>query len=170
MELTEPVKTLLQEAARALTGSARRHCIARTVAELGPGGQRRAERELVWCRVTIRKGQRERRSGVTCVDALVLRGRKPAEAHLPHLLADLEALVAGQSHTDPSFRTTRLYTRLTAAEVRRQLIAQKGYTDAQLPSVQTIGAKLNALGYHPTTVAKRQPQQRSPRPLPSSPR
>jgi hypothetical protein len=78
--------------------------------------------------------------------------------------------VDGQSQADPQFRTTRLYTRLTAAEVRQQLIAQRGYTDAELPTVQTIGAKLNALGYHLKKVAKSQPQKRSPRPTPSSPR
>ena len=99
-----------------------------------------------------------------------LRGRKRAEAHLPNLLADLEAIVTGQSQADPSFRTTRLYTRLTAGEVRRQLIAQKGYTDAEVPCIQTIGAKRNTLGYYPQTVAKTQPQKRSPRPTPSSPR
>lgn len=170
MELTEAVKALLQEAARALRGSERRRFLARTVRELGPGGQRRAERELGWSRVTIRKGQRELTSGVACVDAFALRGRKRAEAHLPDLLADLEAVVGGQSQADPTFRTTRLYTRLTAAEVRRQLIAQHGYTDAELPCVQTIGAKLNALGYHPQRVAKSKPQKSSPRPTPSSPR
>ncbi len=170
MELTEPVKLLLQEAARALKGSARRHFLARTVAELGPGGQRRAERELGWSRVTIRKGQREVARGVTCVDAFALRGRKRAEAHLPALLLDLEAVVASQSQAEPSFRTTRLYRRLTAAEVRRQLIAQRGYTDEGLPTVQTLRAKLNALGSHPQTVAKSKPQKRSPRPTPSSPR
>ena len=168
MELTEPVKALLREVARALKGSERRRFLARTVAELGPGGQRRAERELGWSRVTIRKGQHELASGYSCVDGFALRGRKRAEAHLPELLADLEAIVAGQSQADPSFRTTRLYTRLTAAEVRHQLIAQKGYTDEELPCAQTIGAKLNALGYYPQAVAKTQPQKRSPRPTPSS--
>ena len=169
VELTEAVKGLLQAAAQALKGSERRRFLARTVAELGSGGQRRAERELGWSRVTIRKGQRELASGFACVDAFALRGRKRAEAHLPNLLADLEAIVGGQSQADPSFRTTRRYTRLTAAEVRRQLIAQHGYSDAALPCVQTIGAKLNALGYHPQTVAKRQPQKSSPQPTPSSP-
>jgi len=170
VELTESVKALLREAARALTGSARRRFMARTVAELGPGGQRRAERALGWSQVTIRKGQRELVSGFSCVDGFALRGRKRTEAHLPDLLADLEAVVGGQSQADPTFRTTRLYTRLTAAEVRRQLIAQKGYTDAAVPCVQTIGAKLNALGYYPQTVAKTQPQKRSLKPTPSSPR
>jgi hypothetical protein len=170
MELTESGKAMFLETARALKGGARRVFMARTVRELGPGGQRRAERELGWDRGTIRKGARELARGVTIVDAFALRGRKRVEAHLPRLLADLEAIVTGQSQADPSFRTTRLYTRLTAAEVRRQLIAQKGYTDAELPTVQTIGAKRNALGYHPQTVAKSKPQKRSPRPTPSSPR
>lgn len=170
MDLSEAHKALFIEAARALTGSARRVFMARTVRELGPGGQRRAERELGWDRGTIRQGARELASGFAVVDAFALRGRKRAEAHLPDLLADITAIVDGQSQADPSFRTTRLYTRLTAAEVRRQLIAQKGYADAALPTVQTIGAKLNALGYRPQMVAKSKPQKRSPRPTPSSPR
>jgi len=170
MELTDAVTGLLQDAAKQLKGSARRLFMARTVKELGPGGQRRAERELGWNRGTIRKGTRELESGVAIVDAFALRGRKRAEERLPQLLADLTAIVDGQSQADPQFRTTRLYTRLTAAEVRRQLIAQRGYTDAELPTVQTIGAKLNALGYHLRKVAKSQPQKRSPRPTPSSPR
>ncbi len=168
MELTGSLKALLAETARALKGSARRVFMARTVKELGAGGQRRAERELGWNRVTIRKGTRELESGFAIVDAFALRGRKRAEEHLPHLLADITAIVDGQSQADPRFRTNRLYTRLTAAEVRRQLISQQGYTDEELPSVQTIGAKLNALGYTLKTVAKTRPQKRSPRPMPSS--
>jgi hypothetical protein len=123
---------------------------------------------LGWSRVTIRKGGCELASGFAIADAFALRGRKRAEEHLPHLLADITAITDGQSQADPQFRTSRLYTRLTAAEVRRQLIAQKGYTDEQLPTVQTIGAKLNALGYHLKKVAKSQPRKRSPRPTRSS--
>jgi len=63
------------------------------------------------------------------------------------LLSDIQTLVDSQSQTDPQLRTTRLYTRLSAAEVRRQLIAQKGSTDAVLPTVQTLTTKRNALGY-----------------------
>ncbi len=168
MELTDSLKALFIETARSLKGSARRGFMARTVQELGPGGQRRAERELGWNRATIRKGRRELVSGFAIVDACALRGRKRAEEHLPDLLTDIRALVDGQSQADPRFRTTRLYTRLTAAEVRRQLIVQQGYTDEELPTVQTIGAKLNALGYTLRAVAKTQPQKSSPRPTPSS--
>jgi hypothetical protein len=168
MELTDSVKALLVETAKSLKGSARRLFMARTVKELGAGGQRRAARDLGWGRMTIRKGMHELESGLTCVDAVTLRGRKRAEAHLPNLLTDITAIVDRQSQTDPQFRTTRLYTRLTAAEVRRQLIAQKGYTDAELPTAETIGTKLNALGYYPQKVAKSQPQKKSPKLTPSS--
>jgi hypothetical protein len=168
MELTDSLKALFGETAQTLKGSARRLFMARTVKELGRGGQRRAERELGWNRETIRKGTHELERGVVCLDNLAARGRKPAEAHLPDLLRDLAAIVDSQSQTDPQFRTKRLYTRLDAAEVRRQLITQKGYTDAELPTVQTLTAKLNLLGYYPQKVAKSEPKKRSPKRMPSS--
>ena len=170
MELTDEVKVFLSETAETLKGSARRVFMARAVRNLGAGGQRRAARELGWNRATVRKGRHELDSGIICVDGFALRARKKAEDHLPHLLADIRAIVDGQSQTDPQFRTRRLYTRLTAGEVRRQLIAQKGYTDAELPCERTIATKLNRLGYTLTKVAKTQPQKKSPRPTPSSPR
>jgi len=168
MELTDSLKTLLLETAKSLKGSARRLFMARTVKELGRGGQQRAARELRWGRMTIRKGMHELMSGVMCVDAFALRGRKRAEVHLPNLLTDIRAIVDSQSHADPQFRSNRLYTRLTAAEVRRQLIAQKGYADATLPTAETIGTKLNELGYYPHKVAKSQPQKNSRKPTRSS--
>lgn len=168
MELTNSLKSLFIETAKTLKGSARRLFMARTVKELGSGGQRHAERELGWNRETIRKGMHELESGLVCLDNFAARGRKPSEEHLPTLLTDITAIVDSQSQTDPQFRTQRLYTRLDASEVRRQLIAQKGYTDLQLPTVQTIMTKLNALGYYPQKVAKSEPKKRSPKPMRSS--
>lgn len=165
MELTTSLKELFIDAAKSLKGSARRVFMAGTVKELGEGGQRRAERELGWNRVTIRKGKHELESGFVCIDAYSARGRKRAEDHLPNMLTDIEDIVDSQSQVDPKFRTNRLYTRLSASEVRRQLIIQ-GYTDEQLPTVQTISIKLNQLGYYPKKVAKSLPQKRSPRPTP----
>src|SRR6266508_4635854 len=170
MELTDSLKALFIETATTLTGSARRLFMARTVKELGPGGQRRAERELGWNRETIRKGSRELESGLICLDNFAARGRKPSEAHLPNLLSDIASIVDAQSQADPQFRTNRLYTRLDAAEVRRQLIGQNGYTDAELPTVQTITTKLNALGYYPQKVAKSAPKKRFLKPTRSSTR
>jgi len=170
MELTEEVKALLLNTAKDLKGSVRRMFMARTVQALGEGGQRLAERELGWNRGTIRKGLHEVEREIVCVDAFASRGRKRSEEHLPNLLTDLTAIVDSQSQADPQLRTTRLYTRLTAAEVRRQLIALKGYTDEALPTAETIATKLNALGYFPKKVAKSQPQKNSQKPMPSLPR
>jgi hypothetical protein len=164
MELTDSLKAFFIETATTLSGSARRLFMARTVKELGPGGQRRAERDFGWNRETIRKGTRELESGRVYLDNFAARGRKRAEAHLPNLLTDIAAIVDAQSQVDPQFRTNRLYTRLDAAEVRRQLIAQKDYTDAELPTVQTITTKLNLLGYYPQKVAKSEPKKRLPKP------
>ena len=76
MECVDSLKALFMATTRSLTGSARRIFMARTVKELGPGGQRLAERELGWSRVTIRKGTHELESGFTCLDAFTARGRK----------------------------------------------------------------------------------------------
>ncbi len=170
MELAEEVKEVLRETEKVLKGSARRLFMARTVRALGEGGQRLAERELGWNRATIRKGQRELERGIVCLDAFSSRGRKRSEKHLPNLLADITAIVDGQSQADPQFRTTRLYTRLTATEVRRQLIAQKGYCEDELPTAETISTKLNELGYDPKKVAKSQPQKNSRKRMPSLPK
>jgi hypothetical protein len=159
---------VLIDAAKALKGSQRRAFMAKTVGAMGRGGQRWAQVNLGWCRETIRKGTHELRSGMTCVDAFHCRRRKPAEEHLPRLLDDIRAIADGQSQADPRFQTDRLFTRISAAEVRRQLIATRGYTDAELPTQQTINTKLNLLGYRLSRVAKCRPQKESRRPTPSS--
>jgi len=135
LHLTDDVKQHLIDTAHGLRGSDRRLFMARTIKLLGPGGQRRAERELGWNRHTLIKGRHELDSGIVCLDAFSQRGRLRAEERLPHLLDDLKAIVDSQSQTDPRFRTQRLYTRLSAAVVRQQLVEQKGYTADELPAI-----------------------------------
>ena len=159
MELTDTLKQYILAAVESLHGSDRRLFMARTVRLLGPGGQRCAERELGWSRVTTRKGLHEFDSGLTCLDAFGSRGRKRSEEHLPNLLGDLKDVVDAQCQTDPTFRTRRLYSRLTAAAVRQQLIVQKGYTDEQLPTAETIRCKMHQLGIHLTKVQKCKPKK-----------
>jgi hypothetical protein len=159
---------VLIDAAEALRGSQRRLFMAKTVKAMGRGGQRWALEHLGWCRDTIRKGMHELDSGMTCVDAFSARRRKPAEEHLPRLLDDIRDVVDGQCQADPKFQTSRLFIRISAKEVRSRLISRKGYTDEELPTQQTINAKLNMLGYRLTKVAKCRPQKKSRRPTPSS--
>lgn len=159
---------VLIDTAMALKGSQRRQFMAKAVKAMGRGGQVWASEHLGWCRDTIRKGMHELDSGMTCVDAFHCRRRKPAEEHLPRLLDDIRSIADGHSQADPKFQTDRLFTRISAAEVRRQLIAVKGYTDEELPTQQTINTKMNLLGYRLSKVAKCRPQKKSSRPMPSS--
>lgn len=81
----------------------------------------------------------------------------------PNLLEDIKKLVDDQSQIDPSFKSQRLYTRLSASAVRHQLIEKFGYGDEELPTSETIRVKLNDLGYRLKRVAKIQPQKKFPK-------
>lgn len=159
IELSDEQKRLYRETAETLSGHERRVFMARVVKSLGRGGQRQAERELGWDRAVIRRGRHELDSGMRWIEAYGARGRKRAEEHLPGLLEDIKAIVAEQSQTDPSFESSRLYTRLSAAAVRQALMTLKGYTDAELPCEETIRVKLNDLGYRLRSVKKSVPQK-----------
>lgn len=159
IQLTDSLKKLLKETAQQLKGADRRKFIARTVVALGHGGQSLAERELGWNRVTISKGIKELTTSMTCVDNYRSRGRYKAEVKLPNLLEDIKKLVDSQSQIDPSLPSQTLYTRLSAAEVRHQLIEKFGYNDEELPTSETIRVKLNDLGYRLKGIAKIKPQK-----------
>jgi transposase len=160
MSLTPEMCAFIRQTARSFTtGAPRRRYMAQTV-ETFRLSQREAQQRFGWARNTLRKALQESRTGITCLDAFKLRGRKPAEFHLPRLLDDIKDVVKDHIQTDPTFQTTRLYCRLTAAQVRRQLIARKGYTHEELPSIETITNKLNGLGFRLRKVAKCRPQKK----------
>jgi len=156
MKLTAAEKVLHQERVRQLKGHARRLYMARVAHAMGRGGPSLLNRELGWSRDTIRKGFKELTTGQICYDCYWARGRKRAEERLPNLLSDIRAIADQYSQTDPSFESSRLYLRLSAASVRRQLIEQKGYTNEALPSEEVIRQRLNELGYT-LRAAKNQP-------------
>ena len=97
------------------------------------------------------------KSGFTIVNAFNARGRKNIEVKLAMLMDDIKEIVDSQSQTDPSFKTTRLFTRITVKEVRNQLIKQKNYEDKDLPTNQTLNNKINKLGYQLKKVKKVKP-------------
>jgi hypothetical protein len=160
MDLTSEMRDLITRTAKVLPlGAPRRRFMADTIQTLQLG-QRQAQQLFGWGRDTLRKALHERRTGITCQDAFRCRGRKPAEFHLPRLLLDIQDIVRDHVQTDPTFATTRLYCRLSAAEVRRQLLSRKGYTDEQLPTIKTLTEKLNDLGFRLRPVAKCRPQKK----------
>ncbi len=154
MELTPEVCETLNETKASLSGYKRRHFMAKIVKTVYGGSAMKAHKELGWNRGTLSKALKELEGGFCYIDRYSARGRKRVEEHLPTLLDDIQELADRYSQTDPTFRTTQQYTRLTSAVLRQQLIEEKGYTDAELPTEETIRQKLNALGYGLKRVKK----------------
>lgn len=161
--MEESLKKVLQETAKEQpSGYARRNYMARVTVELFDSNAREVERELGWNRRTVSKALAEYNGGFCYIDRYSERGRKKAEEHLPNLLDDITEIAERFSQTDPTFRTTRCYTRLTAREVRKQLSEEKGYSEEELPSLETIRRKLNELGYKLRAVQKSKPLKKIP--------
>ncbi len=159
-DLTPEFCIFLNETRDKLIGAERRHFMASFVKLLGYGGQLKAERFLGWDRKTIIKGTKELKSGITCIDNFSSRGRKASESHLPNLLDDIQKIVTPISQTDPTFRSTDLYSPITAAEVRRRLISEMNYNDQDLPTTRTISNKMNQLGFKLKKVQKCKPKKK----------
>ena len=84
-------------------------------------------------------------------------GNKKLEEKLPKLEHDIRALAEPHSQQDPKFQSPFLYTRMTAAGMRKALIEEKEWTSEQLPHVNTIGEILNRLGFKLRRVQKTKP-------------
>jgi len=145
-----------------LSGKDKRLFMAKVVKRLGRGGQRFVENKFGWCRNTIRKGNDEL-NGINREGDLSKRGRKKAEHHTPNLLDDIREIVEPLAQTDPSFRSTQLYSPITAQEVRRRLKDDKGYKVKNLPCVRTINNKMRALDFRLRKVKKSKPLKKNPR-------
>jgi len=147
--------------ADALSGKDKRLFMAKVVKRLGRGGQRFTSTEFGWCRNTIRKGNDEL-NGKDREGDLSKRGRKKAEHHTPNLLNDIREIVEPIAQTDPSFRSTQLYSPITAKEIRRRLKDDKGYEGKNLPCVRTINNKMRALNFRLRKVQKSKPLKKNP--------
>ena len=161
MELTEDLIDLIKMASLHLKGSDRRKYMAKVVRFLGKGGQRKAEAVFGWYRGTIRIGEKELASGIDKIDRHHDKGRKKAEEKLPNLLNDIKEIIDSQSQIDSTFKTTKLYTRLTAVKVRELLITEKNYSDDELPKERCIRNKINNLGYKLRKVQKSKPLKKN---------
>jgi len=164
MTIPDEMRGLVVRTARSMgQGTERRRYMADPITALDLG-QRQAQTLFGWGRDTIRKARHEHRSGSTCCDAFSQRGRKRSEYRLPRLLEDIRDLVQNPCQINGTFKTTRLYRRLSAAAVRRPLITRKGYSSEELPTIQTIITKLNTLGFRLRKVVKCRPLKKYRRP------
>ena len=155
-------KDIFIDSINKLKSSDRRIALAKVSKSIGKGSQRIVAKIFNVSRDTIRKGTHELESGFRIIDAYNARDRKKVEEKLPNLLEDIKAIVDCQSQTDPDFKTTRLFTRLTVEEIRTQLVETKGYKLEQLPTLQTLNTKINNIGYTLKKVMKTKPLKKVP--------
>ena len=160
--LTKEVIASFKDAARKLTGPKRRAFQAQVTLDYLDGSVWKAERVFGWSHHTVTLGLNELRTGIICLGNFSARGNQKTEEKLPKLEADMRALADPQSQADPKFQSTFLYTRITAKAMRQALIDQKGWTDEELPHVNTIGEILNRLGYKMRRVQKTKPLKKIP--------
>jgi hypothetical protein len=152
-ECTDPTDALIRSAARRLTGFQRRAFQAEVAVQLCSGNARLAERRFGWGRGTVDKGLHERRTGLRCLEGFVARGKRRVEDKDPRLAADIRAICEPHSYADPSLRSSRRYTNLSAAEVLEALIA-RGHARADLPAERTMRAILNRMNYRLKRIRK----------------
>ncbi len=160
--LTEQMTQLIKGAIRHMRGKHRRAYMAEVTVERLNGNARQAERVFGWGRGTVTKGLRERATGIACQEHYAGRGNRRTEEKLPHLEADIRALVDPVSQADPTFQTPFAFTRITAKAVRQALIDEKGYRDADVPCENTIGNILNRLDYRLKRLQKIKPRKKLP--------
>jgi hypothetical protein len=153
MELTEEAREVIKSASKDMKGSALRRFMADIVRKLGRGGQRKAQRELGWGRDTIRKGEHELRTGIECVDGRC-GNRAGVDERLPNLKADINDVVECWSQTDPRFRTTQRYVRLTVLQVAKRLLENEWNGDL-LDTIEAAVGHARSMtwhGQHPTVI------------------
>lgn len=165
--LTDDLIASLKAAAALLTGHRRRRFQAEMALKYCDGSARRAERVFGWGRDAVYTGLGELRTGIHCLDACHLRGRKKTEDRCPALVEHIRRLAEPTAQADPTFQTTLADTRVTAEAVHNALKTQDDVKD-HVPGRQTVGRILNRLGYRLRSVLKARPEKRSPRPTPSS--
>jgi len=153
---------LWTKTAQALNGSDRRVFMARVVTKLGRGGSSFAEKYLNWNRKTINKGLSELSNGPFIDCRTGNSGRKSVEHHLPNLLGDIKKITEPFTQTDPTFKSLKKYTRITAKSVLKSLSTCFNYGEEHLPCLRTINNKLRDLNFLPTKVKKSKPLKKIP--------
>ena len=165
--LTDDVLHAILSASTLLTGFRRRQYQAEMAEKYCNSSARLAETTFGWGRAAVATGLNERRSGIRCLDAYGLRGRKKSEDACPELGDHIRRLVDPQAQADPKFQTPFAYTRITAQAVREALRAVPELSGV-VPGRQTVGRVLHRLGYRLRRVLKTRPEKKSPRPTRSS--
>lgn len=159
--VSEPFDDLIRSAAHRLKGHERRLFMAEVATRLCDGSARKAERRFGWGRNTVDTGLHEAKGCIRCVEDFAAKARKRSEDKDPELAADVRAIVEPHTQTDPELKTTRRYTNLSAAEVRRALL-ERGRAEDAVPAVRTLRDILDRMNYRLKRIKKGKPLKKIP--------
>ena len=153
---------LLVLAALQMKGIQRRLFLAEVCVRLCAGNARQAERRFGWGRDTIAKGIEEQKLDPESRAARKSRnaGKRRSEDQNPQLAIDIRLIVEPHTQTDPELKTERLYTNLSAAEVRQALL-ERGYSEQDVPSERTMRDILNRMNYRLKRIQKGKPLKKT---------
>ena len=156
------VDELLIAAASQMRGVQRRIFLAEVCQKLCDGNTRQAERRFGWGRNTIAQGIEEQK---LAPEALATRksgnaGKKRSEDQNPQLAIDIRLIVEPHTHTDPELKSDRLYTNLSAGEVRQALL-DRGYCQEEVPRERTMRDILNRMNYRLKRIQKGKPLKKT---------
>ncbi len=160
MILSSAVVGVLSSGAKRLHGAEKRQYMAEAVHSLGRGAQRACEKQLGWCRNTIRKGWHELKSGINCLDNYSARGRKKCEEKNPKLLGHIKKIIESSLQADPAMNSERIYVKMSCNEIRKQLKKQFHYPDKNIPSEGAMRRILNENNYFLRKVRKTIPKKK----------
>ena len=156
-EIIETFLPVFEFALDKFTGREKRLYLAHISKTLGFGGAKLVCDTFGINFRTLQKGQEELKSGIPIIDAFGNRGRNKVEGKLPNLLTDIKYIIDNESQADPRFEENKLFTRLTAEEIRWQLHEQFDYKLSELPTSRTIYNKVIDVGYCLTKIQKTKP-------------
>lgn len=157
---TCPLDDLVRSATKRLTGFQRRSFMAEVASRLCDGSARKAERRFGWARGAVETGLHEASQGVRCVENFSARGRPCSELADPRLAADIRSIVEPFTQADPELKSSRQYTNVSAAEVRRALV-EKDHDPLALPSERTLRDILNRMNYRLRRIRKAKPLKKT---------
>jgi Rhodopirellula transposase DDE domain len=153
---------LLKSAASRLRGTVRRQFLAEVCEQLCHGNAREAEYRFGWGRETIAKGMEERLADPEELASRTSnhRGQPRTEDRNPQLAMQIRLIVEPHTQTDPELKSERLYSNLSAAEVR-QALKDRGYSEDELPSERTLRDILNRMNYRLKRIQKGKPLKKT---------
>lgn len=151
---------VIRFSARQVTGQQRRTFLALVCEQLCDGSARKAEERFGWGREAVARGLLEKSGQFVEKHTTVRHSTLRSEVRNPQLAVDIRLIVEPHTHTDPELKTTRLYSNLSAGEVRSALV-EKGYSGAQLPSERTLRDILNRMNYRLKRIQKGKPLKKN---------